>query len=62
MREERVVGSGSVFLFPARKREAVTHGGTSGIEQLTRRKTPGAGTVYGWEEMRDRGHIPDPFI
>ena len=62
--EENVVWFSSASLFPARKREDVTQGGTMeprGIDNLTRRKTQGAGIVKGWEDKRDRGAIPDMF-
>ena len=62
--EEKVAGFSSASLFPAKKRDAVTHGGTmepGGIDHLTRRKTLGAGIVKGWEDKRDRGRLPDTF-
>ena len=55
--EEKVVGFSSASLFPARKLETVTQGGTKGIDHLTRRRTQGVGIVKGWED----GHIPDTF-
>ena len=39
--EEKVVGFTSASLFLARKREAVTQGGTRGIDYPTRMKTQG---------------------
>ena len=60
-REEKVVGFRSAFVFLTRKRETVTQGGTTGIDQLTRRRTQGAGIVKGWKEKRDRGRMPDTF-
>ena len=30
-----------------------------GIDHLTRRRTQGVGIVKGWDDMRDRGSIPD---
>ena len=59
--EEKEVGFSSVSLFLARILKAVTQGGTTGIENQTRRKTQGAGIVKGWEEKRDHGRIPDTF-
>ena len=59
--EEKVMGFCSASLFPARKREAVTQGGTRRIDHLTGRKTQGAGIAKGWEDKRDRGRIPDTF-
>ena len=47
-----MVSFGSVSLFPARKREAVTQGGTRGVNQLTQRRTQGTGIVKGWEDKR----------
>ena len=35
--------------------------GTREIDQLTWRRTQGASVVKGWEDKRDRGHIPDTF-
>ena len=32
-----------------------------GTDNLTQRKTQGAGIVKGWEDQGDRGHIPDTF-
>ena len=59
-----MVGFSSASLFPSRKREAVTKGGTRGIDHPTRRKTKGAGivkVVKGWEDKRESGRIPDTF-
>ena len=55
------MGFSSASLFPTRKWEAVTHGGTRRIDHPTQRITQGADTVKGWEEEQDRGHIPDTF-
>ena len=60
--EEKVVGFSSSSLLPARKPEAVTQGGTRRIDNLTWRRTQGAGIVKGWEDMQDRGRIPDTRI
>ena len=49
------MGFSSASLFPERKREAVTQGGTRGIDHPTRRKTQGAGIYKGWEGKIDRG-------
>ena len=49
MKEEKVVGSNSASLFPARKRDAVT-------ECTARRTTQG-----GWETKLDHELIPDTF-
>ena len=57
--EEKVVGFSSVSLLPARKREAITQGGTPGLDHL--RRTQGAGMVKGWEYKGDRRRIPDTF-
>ena len=57
----KVVGSSSASLFTARKKEAVTQGGTRGIDHPTRKRTQGVGIVKGWEDNRDRGGIPDTF-
>ena len=59
--EEKVVGFSSAFLFPGRKQEAVTQGGTRGIDHPIRRRTQGDGIVKGREDKRDRGLIPDAF-
>ena len=59
--EEKVVTFSSVCLFPTRKWEAVTQGGTRGIDYPTRRKTQGTGIVKGCEDKRDRMCIPDTF-
>ena len=59
--ELRVVGFSSVYLFPARKREAVTQGRTREIDHPPQKRTQGTDTVKGWKEKRDRGHIPDKF-
>ena len=48
--EEKVVGFSSVSLYPARKREAVTQGGTREIDHPMRRKTQRAGIAKGWED------------
>ena len=56
--EEKMVSFSSAFLFPARKREAVTQVGTRGIDYFIRRRTEGAGIDKGWEDKRDRGPIP----
>ena len=58
---EKVVSFSSASLLITRKREAVTQGGTRGIDWVTWRKTQGAGIVKGWEEKRDRWSIPDTF-
>ena len=50
-----------VSLFPTKKREAVTQGGTRGIEHPMRRRTQGAGIVKGWEDDRDGGRILNTF-
>ena len=60
--EEKMEGFSSASLFPARKQEAVTHGGTRNIDHLTRRRNKGAGIVKGWEDNRGRGRIPDTFM
>ena len=52
-----MVGFSSASTFLARKWEAVTQGGTRGIDHLTQ----GVGTVKGWEDERDRGRFPDTF-
>ena len=54
--EEKVVDFRSDSLFPARKREAVIQGGTTGIDHSMWRRAHGAGTVKGWEDKRDRAH------
>ena len=59
--EEKVVSFSSAYLFPARKYEVVTQGGTRGIEHPTRRRTQGTGIVKGWEDKRNGKHIPDIF-
>ena len=43
--EEKVVGFSSAALFPARKWESVTHGGTMGIDHLMQRRTQRASIV-----------------
>ena len=58
--EEKVVNFRSAFLFPERKQEAVTQGGTRGIDHLTLR-TQGASIIKGREEKQDSGCIPDTF-
>ena len=47
--EGKMVNISLASLFPARKQEAVTQGGTRGIDYLTRRGTQGACIVKGWE-------------
>ena len=59
--EEKVAGFKTASLFPARKREAVTEGGTGGTDHPTWRKTQGASIVKGWEEKRDSGCISNTF-
>ena len=59
--EEKVVGFSSASLFPTRKWESVTQGGTRGIDHLMRRRIRGAGIVKGWEDKWDRVCIPDTF-
>ena len=60
--EEKMVAFISpAFLFPSRKRELITQGGTRGIDHPTRGRTQGAGIDIGWEDKRDRGRIPDTF-
>ena len=59
--KEKVVGFSSASLFPARKREALTQGGTRGIDHLTQRRNQEAGVVKGWEDKRDSGSIQDTF-
>ena len=44
------------------KQKAVTHGGARVINHPTRRETQGASTIKGWEDKRNRGHIPDTFM
>ena len=56
-----MVGFSSASLFPARRWEAVTQGGTRGIDHPIRRKTQGVGIMKGLEDKRDRGCIPDTF-
>ena len=58
--EEKVVGFNSDSPFPTRKREAVIKVGIR-IDDMTRRKTQGAGTVKDWEDKRDCRRIPDTF-
>ena len=48
--EEKVVGFSLVSLFPAKKREVVTQGGTRGIDHPMRRKIQGANIAKGWED------------
>ena len=50
-----MVGFGSAFLFPARKWEPVTQGGTRGIDHLMWRRTQGANIVKGWEDNEIAG-------
>ena len=57
-----MVGFSSASLFPARKWEAVTQGGTRGIDHPMGRKTQGPGIVKDWEDNPDYGHIPDIFM
>ena len=45
-----MVGFSSASIFFARKREAVTRGGTREIDHLTRRRTQRGGKVKGWED------------
>ena len=52
----------SASLFPARKWEAVAQARTRGIDHLKLRRTQGTSIVKGWEDKRDRGHIPDTFM
>ena len=59
--EEKLVSFSSASLFPVRKWEAITQGGTRGIDHPMQRKTGGAAIVKSWEDKRDRGHIPDTF-
>ena len=47
--EEKVVGFSSAYLFPARKWEAVTLGGTS-LKDLPMWRTQGASIIKGWKE------------
>ena len=47
--EEKAMGFRSFSLFPIRKWEAVTHGGTRGIDHPTWRRTQGARIIKGWE-------------
>ena len=56
-----MVSFSSAYLFPARKREAVTYSGTMRIDNTTRRRTQEAGIVKGWGDERNRGVIPDTF-
>ena len=50
------MGFSSAYLFPAMKLEAVTQGGTRGIDHLKRKKTQGAGIFKGWGGIvRKRG-------
>ena len=44
------------------EREAVTQGGTRGIDHLMWRRTQGASIVKGFEDRRDRWRIPDTFM
>ena len=46
--EEKVVSFSSASLFPARKRGAVTQGGTRVMDHPTQRKNQGAGIVKNW--------------
>ena len=55
--EEKVVIFSSATLFPARKQEAVTQGGT----MLMGRKTQGASIIKCWEDKQDCRCIPDTF-
>ena len=48
--EEKVVSFSSASLFPAKKWEAVTQGGTREIDHLMRRRTQGASIVKGLED------------
>ena len=56
-----MVGFSSAPLFPTRKWEAVTQGGTRGIDHPTWRRTQGAGIVKGWKDKQDCRPIPDTF-
>ena len=57
--EEKVVNFRSAFLFPERKQEAVTQGGTRGIDHLMCRRTQGAGIVKDWEDKQNCSRILD---
>ena len=63
MSEEKVVGFSSASIFPAKKREAFTQGGTMkpGDRPPDAEETQGAGIVKGWEDKLDLGRIPDTF-
>ena len=50
----------SAFLFPARKLEVVTQGGTRRIDHPT--QTYRADIVVGWEDERDHGPILGIFM
>ena len=56
-----MVDFSSASIFPARKRETITQGGTNGIHNPTRKRTQGAGIVKDWKEKRDRRRISDTF-
>ena len=53
--EEKVVN------FNSAQREAGSQDRTRGIVHLTRRRTPGAGIVKGWEDKRDWWLISNTF-
>ena len=53
--KENVVGFRPASLFPSRKWEAVTQGGTRGIDHLMQKRTQEAGIMKGWEEEQDLG-------
>ena len=59
--EEKVVYLSSASLFPKRKWEAVTKGGTRGKDHPMWRITQGAGIVKGWEVKQDHRYISDTF-
>ena len=71
--EKKVASFSSASLFPARKREAVTQGGTMVTDHLTRRRNQGAGRAKGWEDKNDtragpltlqqlNPHSPHPIV
>ena len=51
----------SASLFPARKWEADTQGGTRRIYHPTRKRTQGADIVKGWAAKQNQERIPDTF-
>ena len=59
--QDKVVGFSSASIFSGRKWEAITQGGTKGLDEPTRRITQRAGIIKGWEDNRDRERIPDSF-